>query len=239
MQKYKPYKKDANYSYTLGIFPTIELLETRPAAVEAVFVAANSDHSAGIQKLRSLCSAHAIRIEVADRVIARLARNENCYAVGAFKKFTSPLMAGAPHVVLVNPDDAGNLGTIMRTMLGFGHRDLAIITPAVDAFDPKVVRASMGAIFNQRVEYFASIEEYRAKFNHHLYPFLLETDTLLGGISFETPYSLVFGNEGAGLPDTYKSIGTPVRIEQSQDVDSLNLAIATSVALYHAHTQTK
>lgn len=239
MQKYKPYKKDANYSYTLGIFPTIELLETKPDIVQAVFVASGSEHSGGIRKLRSLCVEHGIHTEVADKVIARLARSDSSYAVGIFQKFSSPLQTDEPHVVLVNPDDAGNLGTIMRTMLGFGHRNLAIITPSVDAFDPKVVRASMGALFNQRVEHFDSIESYQAKFPHQLYPFLLEAGTLLADTAFQAPYSLVFGNEGAGLPDSYKHVGTPVRIEQSKEVNSLNLAVAASVALYRAYTQTK
>ena len=48
----------------------------------------------------------------------------------------------------------GNLGTIMRTMVGFGMEDLAIIRPGVDAYDPKVIRASMGSIFHLRFAYF-------------------------------------------------------------------------------------
>jgi TrmH family RNA methyltransferase len=59
-------------------------------------------------------------------------------------------------------------------MLGFNFKNLAIIKPAVDMFDPLVVRASMGAIFSINFEYFNSIEEYISKFSaHHLYPFML------------------------------------------------------------------
>ena len=39
------------------------------------------------------------------------------------------------------------MGTIMWSCLGFGMKDIAIIRPAVDAFDPKCIRASMGAFF--------------------------------------------------------------------------------------------
>ena len=56
----------------------------------------------------------------------------------------------ANHVVLVNPGDMGNMGTIIRTMLGFNYSNLAIIKPGVDVFDPRVIRASMGALFNTR-----------------------------------------------------------------------------------------
>ena len=142
-----PYKKSFDYSYALGIFPTLELLYSRPDMVQAIFVAPNDKSSSGLQKIKDLCNANSIPCIEDPKTLARLSRSENCYAIGVFKKFTSELTPDASHLVLVNPDDAGNLGTVMRTMLGFGHHDLAIITPAVDIFDPKTVRASMGAVF--------------------------------------------------------------------------------------------
>lgn len=50
------------------------------------------------------------------------------------------------------------------------------------------------------------------------------------------PYALIFGNEQAGLPKEFASIGQSVYIPQSKEVDSFNLAIAASVAAY-AFTQ--
>jgi RNA methyltransferase, TrmH family len=237
MQKFKPYKKDSDYSYSVGIFPTIELLQHRAEQVEAVLVAPGSDHSAGVQKIRELCQQHSITLVESENDITRLTRDDHVYALGVFKKYTAPLTAGAPHVVLVNPDDAGNLGTIIRTMVGFDHTNLAIIRPATDAFAPKVVRASMGAIFSVSVEYFNDIGDYTARFAHHLYPFLLNTDTKLGDVSFKSPHTLVFGNEGSGLPAGYEHLGTPVRIEQGAGIDSLNLAISAGIALHKAYIQ--
>lgn len=239
MQKFKPYKKGSDYSFTPGIFPTIELLTKRPQAALHVYIAPNSDHSEGIQKIRGLCARHNIPLEIDAKAINRLTPNNHSFALGVFKKYTADLAQSQPHVVLVNPDDTGNMGTILRTMLGFGHRDLAIIRPAVDVFDPKTVRSSMGALFSQRVQYFNAIEDYIAQYNHHLYPFLLDTPTMLADATFGGTYALVFGTEGAGLPDSYKKFGTPLRIEQTRDVDSLNLAVAASVVLYKAFTDTK
>ena len=90
-----------------------------------------------------------------------------------------------------------------------------------------------------RAAYFSSIDEYHARFNHNLYPFVLDADTTLAKTMFETPYSLIFGNEGRGLPDIYQQIGTPIRIEQTDEIDSLNLAISVGVALYKSYTQIK
>jgi TrmH family RNA methyltransferase len=48
----------------------------------------------------------------------------------------------------------------------------------------------------------------------------------------KTPYTLIFGNEGSGLPAEFASFGQPVRIESNDKVDSLNLAIAAGIAIY-------
>lgn len=237
MQKYKPYKKSADYSYAIGIYPTIELLTSRSQEVEVIFVAPNSSHSKGVQKIRSLCATYNIPCLEDAKAISRLSRDDH-FALGVFRKFTSQLSPKEPHVVLVNPDDAGNLGTILRTMLGFGHHDLAVISPGVDMFDPRVIRASMGAVFKQRVTYFDSFDEYQAAFaKHQLYPFILQTETLLSDVAFTKPYSLIFGNEGSGLPPEFAKIGTPVRIEQTAEIDSLNLAVSASIALHTAFSR--
>ena len=45
-------------------------------------------------------------------------------------------------------------------------------------------------------------------------------------------WTLVFGNEGRGLPKEFASLGQPVRIESSEKVDSLNLAVAAAIGIY-------
>ena len=59
------------------------------------------------------------------------------------------------------PSDMGNLGTIIRTAVGFGCTDIGIISPAVDAYNPKVIRGSMGSFFKVNLQYFDSFEEYK------------------------------------------------------------------------------
>ena len=54
----------------------------------------------------------------------------------------------------------------------------------------------------------------------------------LSQMNFIEPYSLVFGNEGAGLPKDYGKLGRSVKIPQSGKVDSLNLAVSVGIALY-------
>ena len=139
------------------------------------------------------------------------------------------------HLALHHPSDKGNLGTMLRTALGFGYRDIAIIRPAADAFDPHVVRASMGAIFGLNVRYYDDFAAYRADFPQHmLYPFMLDASVPLDQAVAQkkTPFTLIMGNEGSGLPAEFAAMGQPVRIPHNHEIDSLNLSVAAAIGMY-------
>lgn len=230
----KRYKKEYGHSYTFGVFPTVELLTHRPQNAIRVLLQSKGEKNEGVVKIRELCRKLRIDAELNDKLIERLAPNENSYAVGIFSKYTCELRADRDHVALVNPSDMGNMGTIMRTMLGFGVEDLAIVRPGVDVFDPRVVRASMGAIFQLSFAYFDSFEDYSSAFPRTFYSFMTNGVVSLPDARFNHPFSLVFGNEGAGLPESFRDVGTSVTIPQSTRIDSLNLPVAVSIALYEA-----
>ena len=148
MAGYKRYRKDSPVSYALGITLTFELLRFQPDKVTRVYIHSGMKEGETLDKLRSLCRDAGIEMVQTDKIFHVLSQKENCYVIGEFTKYEGQLEKTASHIVLVNPSNAGNMGTIMRSALGFGLNQMAIIRPAVDAFDPKVVRASMGAIFS-------------------------------------------------------------------------------------------
>ena len=239
MPKLEAYSHQLDYSYAQGIFPSHALLNARPELARRLLVRSDAAESEGVRALMEKCAALNVRTETADRALERISRKENCYAALVFDKFSCELSQTGNHIVLVNPSDMGNLGTILRACLGFSLPDLAIIRPAADVFDPRVVRASMGALFSMRVGLFDSFEAYRAAYPEHaLYPFMLDGSLPLPQAcrAAKAPWSLVFGNEATGLPPRFAQLGQPVRIPQSDAIDSLNLAIAVSVAAY-AFTQ--
>ncbi len=239
MPKLEAYSHQLDYSYAPGIFPSHALLNARPELARRLLVRSDAAESEGVRALMEKCAALNVRTETADRALERISRKENCYAALVFDKFSCELSQTGNHIVLVNPSDMGNLGTILRACLGFSLPDLAIIRPAADVFDPRVVRASMGALFSMRVGLFDSFEAYRAAYPEHaLYPFMLDGSLPLPQAcrAAKAPWSLVFGNEATGLPPRFAQLGQPVRIPQSDAIDSLNLAIAVSVAAY-AFTQ--
>lgn len=229
------YSRSLDYSYAPGVFPAMEALKKAPQHVRRLLLSSRAEESKGAEKLRALCETHHIRVEIADKALSRLSGKDNCFAAAVFEKYESDLAQDGCHIVLHHPSDSGNMGTILRTALGLGYRDIAIITPAVDHFDPHVVRASMGAFFSLRVKQYADFDDYRAEFpKHQLFPFMLDGSTLLenGIAQAQKPFSLIFGNEGAGLPHEFSTYGTPVRIPHSAEIDSLNLSIAAAIGMY-------
>lgn len=229
----KRYKKKAEYSYAFGVYPTLDILENRPDIIEILVISPFGDANEGVAKIKELASKNNIEVITSQRLILKLSKKENTYAIAKFRKFDSQLDSEANHIVLDNPSDLGNLGTIMRTMLGMRYRNLAIIKPAVDIFDPRVVRSTMGAMFQTNFQYFESIEEYCEKFQtHNLYCFMLDKSEDIENVEVSNKHSLVFGNEGQGLDDKFAKIGTPVRISQEEGIDSFNLAISASLGMY-------
>ncbi len=228
------YSKDLDYSYTEGFFPTFEMIQFKRDAFRMVYVSSDAVDSDGYQKLKSLVPAD--KIVVSDKAFNKIASKENAHVIGVFNKFDNTLDPKENHLVMVNPSDMGNLGNAMRSLLAFGYHDLALITPCADKFNPKVVRASMGALFKIRIEEFSSFDEYIAKYPREFYPFVLDTSKPLHEVTFQKPCSLVFGNEATGLPPEIHNHNN-VRIEQSDEVDSLNLTTSIAIGLYELKMQ--
>ncbi len=235
MPSLEAYHSGLPYSYVPGVFPSLECLKFRPDVARRLLVHSQSGKNEGVRTLISLCQSLHIRVEEADRALNRISGKENCYAAVVFEKFQGNLSMDGPHVVLHHPSDAGNLGTILRTALGFQITSIAIIRPAADVFDPKVIRASMGALFSMQVRQFDTFEEYReAHPDHALYPFMLDGSCLLAQAvkGCKTPFALVFGNEGSGLDPSFAKLGQAVRIPSSGKIDSLNLSVAAAIGMY-------
>lgn len=226
----KPYKKDYNFSYTLGFYPSFELVRYHKEQIVRIITDTRSYDSEGLQKLHTLLPN--IDITVSDKDLSKLSDKGNDHVAIIFKKYEEELDPHLPHVVLVNPSDQGNLGNIMRSMAAFNYRDLAIITPAADRFNPKVIRSSMGSAFFVRTKCFQDFESYLQAYPRNYYPFMLQAKRGLASLKLSSPYALVFGNEARGLDLSFLNENA-VKIEQPGDIDSLNLPTAVAIALYN------
>ena len=230
------YHPSLDYSYAPGMFPSLECLTHRPELVRRVLIHSSAAGREGADRLTALAKQLGVRVEEADRALARISGKENCFAAAVFSKFQDALRPDAPHVLLHRLGDSGNVGTILRTALGFGVEDIALIRPCVDVFDPRTVRASMGSLFQLRVAVYDDLDAYRADYpGQRLFPFMLDASVPLeeaaGGLKGRN-WTLLFGNEGRGLPAECAGMGQPVRIPSNDRVDSLNVAVAAAIGIY-------
>ena len=229
----KKYSKENDYSYSFGAFPTYELITKKGEYVSAIILHEKLEQTTDIKKIISLAKDKKINIITNGKLLEKLSGKGNVFIAGVFKKYPDENKLTGNTVLLVNPSDMGNLGTIVRAMLGFGYNNLALITPCIDVFDPKVVRASMGAIFSVNIKHYDCVEKYLSETDNTLYPFMLQATTSLQSLATkQKPNTLIFGNEATGLPKNYLDIGTPLIINHSDKIDSLNLSMSVCLALY-------
>ncbi|NPV52036.1 MAG: RNA methyltransferase [Firmicutes bacterium] len=144
-------------------------------------------------------------------------------------------------VVLHNLQDPGNVGTIIRTASAAGASGVILTGSTADEYNPKTLRATMGAIFNIPTVRVASLLE------------LLQTlrsagistvagdagaKTMYFNHDFRVPVAILVGNEGSGLRgDILNSVEEAVAIPMPGRAESLNVAVAASLLIYEALRQ--
>jgi TrmH family RNA methyltransferase len=136
--------------------------------------------------------------------------------------------------------DPGNLGTMLRTGDAVGAGGLILIDDCADPFSVEAVRASMGAIFTQRVAR-ASWSEFIAWLRQgegQLVAASLRDATPYRNAPYCAPCFLLIGNESQGLPiECEDACDLRVTIPMLGRADSLNAAVAGAVLAYEALAQ--
>ncbi|MEO7773955.1 MAG: RNA methyltransferase [Steroidobacteraceae bacterium] len=140
--------------------------------------------------------------------------------------------AGERAIYLHEIQDPGNLGTILRTLAWFGNFRCLLGPGSVDPWNPKVVRASAGAIFHVPVELHVPLASLRARFAHIASLDMVGAD--VRAPQFREHDCYVFGNEARGVPrEELASLGTlPYAIGGAGAIESLNLAAAVNMCAY-------
>lgn len=180
-----------------------------------------------------------------DRAFERLAEAEHgVQVIGIISKkafdesLYPPLLKDDNILILDRLQDPGNMGTVLRTAYAAGYKRVYILKGSADIYSPKVLRASVGAIFNIRISLVDDLKR------------LLELDEIKsrnivvtipsGGVPYyKTDISkgtaLVIGNEGNGICDELINISdTRVSIPMNEGIESLNAGIAAAILMYES-----
>lgn len=139
-------------------------------------------------------------------------------------------------VALVEPQDPGNVGTIIRTINAAGASGLILLEDSVDAYHPTAVRASMGALFWHPVvnAEFSEFDGWAKRSGYHVYGTSAAAGRDYREVAvYQRPLILLMGSEREGLTEAQAAVCEElVRLPMRGQVTSLNLAVATGILLY-------
>ena len=153
------------------------------------------------------------------------------------------LLSASPDFLVVGVEisDPGNAGTIIRTAAAAGASGVVFSQGSVDLFNPKVVRASAGAIF--RIPVARSVEMndlFKGCLSRELVTLGLCGDGVnpYDGCDFTGPLALLVGNESRGLGELVKAkLTQKISIPMKAGVESLNAAAALSIVAFEVRLQ--
>lgn len=141
-------------------------------------------------------------------------------------------------LILENIQDPGNLGTILRAARASGIDDVVISKNSVDIYNPKVLRASQGIQFNLKIINNANLIEFLSEYDGDVFALTPHADASLYEQDLTKPCAFVLGNEGNGLSaEILEYIQHHIRIPMMGSAESLNLAMAATVAMFEMSRQ--
>ena len=157
------------------------------------------------------------------------------------KLLKSLLAEGGLFLALDTIRDPGNLGTILRIADWFGIKAVFAAKDTVDVFNPKVVQATMGAIFRVKMHYvdLPELSELAVNLGGNVYGTFLDGRNLYNldlQTGVESPVVIVIGNESEGISDEMAKVVTdrlyiPPYPADSPGSESLNAAVATAITV--------
>lgn len=138
-------------------------------------------------------------------------------------------------VALDGLQDPGNLGTILRTLDSANLSQVIVSKDTVDAYNPKVVRSTMGAIFRVNIVEAENLKETLKEMKRHKYKVMC-TDLTASKNIYEIDYNkkiLVIGNEANGISKELLDMADEkIIIPMLGKTESLNASVATSIIVY-------
>lgn len=145
-----------------------------------------------------------------------------------------------PCLILSGLQDPGNLGTIIRTSASLGKKSIIISDDCADIYNPKTLRASMGAIFRSSVyrtsDIISAIQSVKKQGFDVYATALTEKAMPIQEIKNVKNACFVLGNEGHGLSDgVINACSGTVIIPMEEDAESLNVSSAAAVVLWEAY----
>lgn len=138
-------------------------------------------------------------------------------------------------VALDDVQDPGNLGTILRTADSIGLTQILVSKGTADAYNPKVVRSTMGAIFRVKIIECEDLKQTLKEIKKHKFKVVvssLQTENSLYDMNYHKKV-IVIGNEANGVEQEIQELADEkIKIPMLGKTESLNASVATGIILY-------
>ncbi len=138
-------------------------------------------------------------------------------------------------VALDDIQDPGNLGTILRTVDSVGLNQILVSKGTADAYNPKVVRSTMGAIFRVKIIECENLKNTLKEIKKHKFELIttsLQTENSIYDINYNKKV-IIIGNEANGVEQDIQDMSDiKVKIPMLGRTESLNASVATGIVLY-------
>ena len=140
------------------------------------------------------------------------------------------------HILLDSVQDPGNVGAIIRTAFAFGMKSVMLTGGCADLYNPKTIRATMGAVFKQRIHHITGAELAALKNKEVRIIGATLADAGSSIINTDLSSSIIaIGNEGSGLSDFILALcDEKMAIPINPECESLNVAIAAGIIMWKA-----
>ena len=176
---------------------------------------------------------------ISDEISAKLSETENSqgiFAVFEIEEKPIDFKSDGKYIALDNVQDPGNLGTILRTAEALGI-DGIIIGGGCDVYNPKVLRATMGAVFRVSIMRCANVADALAELKGQGFKIYAtspgKTARLITDVDFSQGAVCVIGNEANGISDSVASLADDlITIKMLGRAESLNASVAASITMW-------
>ena len=213
---------------------------------EVLFTEKLGDSVRGSHILASLRKMDIQTSQIPEKVMDALSETETPQGITAVVKqlnwgFKDMTEERKTVVIACGLQDPGNLGTIIRTADAGGCGGVITTNNAVDAYNHKVIRATMGSIFRMPVVKVADRKDIISELKKAGYQIIATTAHSRSSyldIDYTKPSALLIGQEGSGISEEWlESADFKAFIPMKEGVESLNAAVSASIMIYEAFRQ--
>ena len=166
---------------------------------------------------------------VSKEIMEKISTTKSPQGVVVVCNYLEPRKVSSDKILFLdNVRDPGNLGTLLRTALAFGYKDV-FICEGCSAYNPKVLAASQGAIFNLNL---LDLLPLKIINEYEVIATEIKGSVKLSEFKPQKKHILILGNEAHGVSKEFLDMADKrVRIEINE-IESLNVAVAGAIAMY-------